>query len=141
MGLLCAYVGAVGAWTIAANVGAAQGLPLRVGGVSVGDKVVHFCVVGLFSLVIARALSQSGVRAPRSLVYGGLLAATLATLEEFTNALTPHRCCSGWDLMADYAGIVTLSVAGLWTDLAPSRRRRHPTEGVSERARGVPAPA
>ncbi|MEO1498682.1 MAG: VanZ family protein [Planctomycetota bacterium] len=106
--LLAAYTTIVGAWAMAANAGAAHGLPLYVQGVFVGDKVVHFVVVGLFALVVARAIRLRGCRAWQSLLAGMAIAVVLATIEEATNALTPHRSCSLLDIVADVAGVATL---------------------------------
>ncbi|TWT43323.1 VanZ family protein [Botrimarina hoheduenensis] len=117
MFLLATFSSLVATWTYAANHGAAHGLPLWIGGVFVGDKVVHFLIVGLFAVLVARAIRRHGYRPATSLLAGMAIAAILATIEEATNALTPHRTCSVADLLADYAGIVTLSAVAWLSDL------------------------
>lgn len=112
MWLLAAYSVAVGAWTLSANAGMAHSLPLYFQGIFVGDKVVHFVVVGVFALIVARAIRSVGVHPWRSLLSGMAIAMVLATFEEATNALTPHRCCSVLDLAADLAGVIVLGAIG-----------------------------
>lgn len=112
MYLLSAYILAAGTWAIAADFGAAKGLPLTINGVFVGDKVLHFLVVGGFALVLSRAIRLLGGRPVRSLLIGMAIAAVLATLEEFTNALTPHRNFSTLDMLANYSGILAMGLVG-----------------------------
>ena len=109
---LSAYVLVAAAWALAADFGAKVGLPLTINGVFVGDKVVHFLVVGGFAVVAARALRDFGWRKASALKAGMAAAAILATVEELTNLLTPHRGFSLLDLVADYAGVIVF--AAIW---------------------------
>ncbi|MEM9186692.1 MAG: hypothetical protein AAGB00_09380 [Planctomycetota bacterium] len=112
MYLLASYVAFAGCWTLAADMGLAPRFPLVINGVGVGDKIIHFVVVGGFALVLSRALCRHGWRPARGVFAGMAIAATLATLEELTNLLTPYRGFSRLDLVANYSGIVCLTTLG-----------------------------
>ncbi|MEN1679036.1 MAG: VanZ family protein [Planctomycetota bacterium] len=127
MYVLAAFVSLVSTWTLAANVGVAPRFARMLGGPGVGDKVIHFAVVGGFALVLAHALKSLGFHARRALLTGMAIAATLATLEEFSNLLTPYRSFSTLDLVADYAGVLTLG-GGAW--LASRLRLRRAVEAA-----------
>jgi hypothetical protein len=108
MYVLVIYTLFAGSWAVAANFGAPHDIPVSFNGVYVGDKIVHFAVVGLFALVLQRALWRSGVQAERSMVLSALLTASLCAVEELSNLLTPHRTCSFADFAADCAGILVM---------------------------------
>lgn len=116
MYLLFAYITVVSAWVLAANLGYAHGLPLYVHDVFVGDKVVHFFVVGLFALAVANAIRSRGCRPLSSLLLGMAIALLTASLEEASNALTPHRTASWLDLLADTLGVGSMGALGWFAD-------------------------
>jgi hypothetical protein len=112
MYLLVIYTLFAGSWAVAANFGAPHDIPVSFNGVYIGDKIVHFAVVGLFALVLQRALWRSGVQAERSLLWSALITASLCAVEELSNLLTPHRTFSFADYAADLAGIMVMLAYG-----------------------------
>jgi hypothetical protein len=112
MYLLVIYTLFAGSWAVAANFGAPHDIPVSFNGVYIGDKIVHFAVVGLFALVLQRALWRAGVQAERSLLLSGLITASLCALEELSNLLTPHRTFSFADYAADCAGMIVMMSYG-----------------------------
>jgi hypothetical protein len=112
MYLLVIYTLFAGSWAVAANFGAPHDIPVSFNGVFVGDKIVHFVVVGLFALVLQRALWRLGMQAERSLVLSAIITVSLCAVEELSNLLTPHRTCSFADYAADLAGITVMLTYG-----------------------------
>ncbi len=80
-----------------------------------GDKVGHFLLFGLFSLVVnlsvfeARSVPSTGMQVKqdhrRSAVITSLIIAVFVGLEEFSQSWFPSRTFSLFDLSASYLGI------------------------------------
>ncbi len=71
-----------------------------------GDKIGHFCLMGMFSLLVNLALNARTVRV-RKLNYllGSLIVLTIVTAEEFSQIFVGGRTFDWSDLAADAAGI------------------------------------
>jgi hypothetical protein len=71
-----------------------------------GDKVGHFCLIGLFSLFVNLALNAKSFQF-RKLNYllGSLIVLAVVTAEEFSQIFIPGRNFDVGDLISDYAGI------------------------------------
>ena len=71
-----------------------------------GDKIGHFCLMGMFSLVVNLALSATtiGIWKLRYLL-GSLIVLTIVTIEEFSQIFVRGRGFDSGDLLADAAGI------------------------------------
>ena len=71
-----------------------------------GDKVGHFVLMGLFSLLINLALSCKKIKVGRLfLLAGSLIVAFVVTLEEFSQIFVRYRTFDLTDLLSDYIGI------------------------------------
>jgi len=71
-----------------------------------GDKIGHFCLMGMFSLVVnlglnARTISLWKLR----YLLGSLIVLTVVTIEEFSQIFIRGRGFDLGDLLADAAGI------------------------------------
>ncbi|TWT97025.1 hypothetical protein Pla108_28020 [Botrimarina colliarenosi] len=127
MYLLVAYSLMAGIWAIAANFGAPHDIPVFWGNTYIGDKVVHFAIVGVFTVVLARAMWRAGWQAEISLLMSIAITMLLSSVEEASNALTPHRTCSYGDLAADFLGALTASLLAWLMEIRSVRLgwRRH----------------
>jgi len=72
-----------------------------------GDKIGHFLLMGMFSLVVNLALSIKTVRI-RKLNYllGSLIVLAIVTVEEVSQIFVQGRSFDAGDLLADGAGIL-----------------------------------
>ncbi|MCY7375650.1 MAG: VanZ family protein [Pyrinomonadaceae bacterium] len=71
-----------------------------------GDKIGHFCLMGMFSLLVNLALSAKTVRLWKlNYLLGSLIVLAVATLEEFSQMFVRGRTFDAGDLLADFAGI------------------------------------
>ena len=71
-----------------------------------GDKVGHFVLMGLLSLLVnLSVLSGPGRRTLRRAVVASLVVAGVVTLEEISQKLFPGRTSSWADLVSSLAGI------------------------------------
>jgi VanZ family protein len=71
-----------------------------------GDKIGHFCLMGMFSLIVnlslnARTISIWNLR----YLLGSLIVLTVVTIEEFSQIFIGGRSFDLGDLLADAAGI------------------------------------
>ena len=124
--LALAYAALLAATVVAANSGHLPSFAQYVHDLPGGDKVLHFLMFGTLALVANLALAASGKRRlARAIVTGCLIAAIVATVEEFTNQFVPSRDWSLGDLTANYLGILCLGVIPFWQrsgHLSPGRR-------------------
>lgn len=111
-------------WIIsAANTKTNNGLLSFSGGVPYGDKIGHFLVMGLLSLLVNLLLnSRRQSIGKRKFLLGSLIVAGIVTAEEFTQIFIPSRTFSPFDLVADYAGILFFGRLAFWCSRP---RRRH----------------
>ena len=80
-----------------------------------GDKLGHFVLFGLLALGANLALKHMGIRWGRWLVpAGALVVFVLAAAEELSQMFVSGRTCDITDLLADMAGIVVFTMAGLF---------------------------
>ncbi len=72
-----------------------------------GDKVGHFCLMGMFSLVVNLAFKARTIQLWKlSYLLGSLLVLVIVTLEEFSQIFVHGRSFDAGDLVADAAGII-----------------------------------
>lgn len=113
--LALSYVALLAATIAAANSGHLPLFAQYIHDLPGGDKVLHFLMFGTLALVANLALIANGKRRlARAIVTGCLIAAIVATVEEFTNQFVPSRDWSLGDLAANYLGILCLGVIPFW---------------------------
>jgi VanZ family protein len=95
--------------------------------IPLGDKVGHFTLYGILTLLINLTLFQSipAQDRKRIVVIGGLILALLIGLEEFSQQNFPNRTFSLSDLTASYLGVIFFSWLALWI------RNKSVKEGVN----------
>ena len=72
-----------------------------------GDKIAHFLLMGMFSLVVNLVLKARTVRVWKfSYLLGSLIVLVIVTAEEFSQIFFRWRSVDWRDLAADWAGIV-----------------------------------
>jgi polysaccharide biosynthesis protein VpsQ len=109
--LALAYATLLAVAVVAANSGHLPSFAQYMHDLPGGDKVLHFLMFGTLALVANLALAASGKRRlARAIVTGCLIAAIVATVEEFTNQFVPSRDWSLGDLTANYLGIAVLGM-------------------------------
>ena len=72
-----------------------------------GDKLGHFLVFGLLSLMVNMAVLERRPGNAKVVLRATLVLAVLIGLEEFSQRWFPSRTSSAWDLMASYLGVAT----------------------------------
>ncbi|MGD9006502.1 MAG: VanZ family protein [Desulfobacteraceae bacterium] len=80
------------------------------------DKLLHLCVYGLLGALICRALSTIGplnANKWRLLVCAVVLTTLYGLSDEWHQSFVPGRDASAADLLADFAGALVGSAAGL----------------------------
>ncbi len=78
-----------------------------------GDKIGHFCLMGMFSLLVNLALSAKIFRFWKlNYLLGSLIVLTVATAEEFSQIFIRGRTFDLGDLVFDCAGIIIFGEAG-----------------------------
>lgn len=92
------------------------GLVARVYDFPYGDKVGHFVLFGILSLLVNLAAFQQWGKLNRTWLALGVSAvlAILIGLEELSQRLFPSRRASIWDLLASYAGVACFTILALW---------------------------
>lgn len=71
--------------------------------------------MGIFAGLLNLSLSCRRVKlAGRKFLLGSLIVVALVTLEEFTQRLIPYRSFDGFDLLADYLGVIVFGRVALW---------------------------
>lgn len=117
---------------VAANIGLAQPLLHVLHEVPFADKLCHFLVIGILTVLVIVSTSRLQAGNP---VFVGLATMSalivLATLEEVSQMAFPHRTFSYTDLLANYAGILLF---GALTIVRTSRR----TRTVDQKAASTP---
>jgi len=114
-GLMCAGI------IVAANIPAARNLFASLKQVPCADKIAHFFLIGILSLLLNSALNAATVRfAGRTFLKGNLFLVVLATVEELSNLIQPHRTCSWMDLLFNYLGIFAFG----WLSLVVVQKSR-----------------
>ena len=95
-----------------------------------GDKLGHFLLMGLFSLLLNASLSCRMVRilAARVLL-GSAVACAAVTLEEVSQIFVRYRTFDPVDLVFDYAGIWAFGRLALYIKLRRGRDSRRKSEG------------
>jgi polysaccharide biosynthesis protein VpsQ len=90
-----------------------------------GDKLGHFLLMGLLSLLLNVSLDCRTVRAfGRPLLLGSLVACVAVTLEEFSQIFVRYRTFDPVDLFFDYGGIWAFGRLALYLKI----RRGRPAE-------------
>jgi hypothetical protein len=117
-GLVCAGIIA------SANIPAARPIFLAFKQVPFADKLAHFGLVGILSLLLNSALGAVTVRvAGCTLLKGNAFLVVLATVEEMSNLIQPHRGFSLADLLFNYLGIFAFG----WLSLIVVQKSRERT--------------
>ncbi len=71
-----------------------------------GDKIGHFFLMGIFSLLVNLALSAKTIRFWKlKCLLGSLIVSMIVTLEEFSQIFVRGRTFDAGDLIVDFAGI------------------------------------
>ncbi len=71
-----------------------------------GDKIGHFCLMGMLSLLVNLALNAKTFRFWKlNYLLGSLIVLTVVTAEEFSQIFVRGRTFDAGDLVFDYAGI------------------------------------
>ncbi|HEX8249461.1 MAG TPA: VanZ family protein [Pyrinomonadaceae bacterium] len=72
-----------------------------------GDKIGHFLLMGMFSLVVNLILKARTIRVWKlSYLLGSLIVLAIVTMEEFSQIFVRGRSFDVTDLVADWAGII-----------------------------------
>ena len=72
-----------------------------------GDKIGHFALMGMFSLVVNLALSARTIRIWKfNYLFGSLIVFLIVTIEEVSQIFLSGRNFDARDLLADTAGIL-----------------------------------
>ncbi len=120
-GLICAAI------IISANFGAARPVFFALRQVPFVDKIAHFVLVGILSLLLNSALDAVTVRiGGQFILKGNLFLVVLATVEEMSNLIQPNRGFSLADLLCNYLGIFAFGWLSLWV-VQKGRRRAEAT--------------
>ncbi len=90
--------------------------------IPLGDKLGHFLLMGLFSLLTNLAFQTARWRIGRlQILKGSLLVAVVVTIEECSQLFLVNRSFSWSDLAADYAGILCFGYLACWWTLKRQR--------------------
>jgi polysaccharide biosynthesis protein VpsQ len=104
--LTVGFLALLGLIVLVADAGWGGWMFAAVGHLPAGDKLGHFWLMGIASLLINLSLGAARVRiGPVHVLTGSLAFATVVTLEETSQAFFRWRGASPLDLLADYAGI------------------------------------
>ncbi|AJQ94096.1 VanZ family protein [Gynuella sunshinyii] len=91
-----------------------------------GDKVAHFCLYGLLTLLVNWAFQFRQLSLYRWRPYlGSILVVVFAVLEELSQGWFPTRTLDIVDLLADAAGITVFSVISFWLQRTQQRYREN----------------
>jgi polysaccharide biosynthesis protein VpsQ len=72
-----------------------------------GDKIGHFCLMGMFSLLVNLVLKAKTIRLWKfSYLLGSLIVAGVVLVEEFSQKYVGGRTFDLVDLLFDFAGII-----------------------------------
>ncbi|WP_428242764.1 VanZ family protein [Gynuella sp.] len=89
-----------------------------------GDKVGHFCLFGLLTLLLnwATRFRQLGCYRWRPYL-GSMLVVVFVVLEELSQGFFPTRTLDITDLLADAVGITVFSIISFWLQRIQQRSR------------------
>ena len=74
--------------------------------ISFGDKIGHFCLMGMFSLVVNLALGAKAIHIWKlNYLLGSIIVLIIVAAEEFSQIFIGGRSFDAGDLLADAAGI------------------------------------
>ena len=91
---------------VLADVGQTQYLFTSLRSLPLGDKIGHFCLMGMFSLFVNLALSAKTFQFWKlNYLTGSLIVLAAVTVEEFSQIFIRGRTFDLSDLIFDYAGI------------------------------------
>lgn len=89
------------------------------------DKLLHAAEYAVLGALLARALRMSGVGRAVALVAAVAIGAAFGGCDELYQRLAPGRHSSGWDVLADAAGVIVGALGALlWRSSAASTARR-----------------
>jgi VanZ family protein len=91
-----------------------------------GDKVLHFLLLGMLTLLVDLALVQAMPRSNARMLtlLGSAVIAALSSVEEFSQLWVPVRSPDWLDLVASYAGILVATLMALvLSDLVRAPKR------------------
>ncbi len=72
-----------------------------------GDKIGHFCLMGMFSLVVNLILSARTIRVWKlNYLLGSLIVLVIVTIEEISQIFIRGRTFDAGDLVAGAAGVI-----------------------------------
>ncbi|MDQ3800257.1 MAG: VanZ family protein [Acidobacteriota bacterium] len=105
--LAALYILALAGIVVLADIRETQYLFRPVRRLPYGDKIGHFLLMGMFSLVVNLVLRARTVRLFRKFGYllGSLIVLAIVTAEEFSQIFVRGRSFDWTDLAADWAGI------------------------------------
>jgi hypothetical protein len=88
-----------------------------------GDKVGHFLIFGLMSLIVnlsvletgspSDASPPAGTEPKRTMIKASLIMALIVGLEEFSQRWFPSRTSDWFDLLASYLGIASFAILAI----------------------------
>lgn len=100
------YVFILAGIVVLADLYGTQNLLDFVGNIPFGDKIGHFCLMGMFSLLLNLALKAKKFRFWKlNYLLGSLIVLAVVTAEEFSQIFIAGRTFDSIDLLFDYAGI------------------------------------
>jgi polysaccharide biosynthesis protein VpsQ len=98
---------------VIANLGLARELFGPVYAFPYGDKISHFLLMGILSMLISLGWTTSRVRIfSLQVLKGSLILAAIVTVEEISQEFLRNRNFSIFDLAANYAGIFVMGELG-----------------------------
>lgn len=123
--LLIGYSTVLSVVAVLADTGVLNPLLEELATYPLGDKIVHFLLVGTFALLLNMAVGmklKTGILG--KVLPGTLLALAIATGEECSNLLVVSRTYCLSDLVANYLGILCLGVIpAVWMLTRPGTSR------------------
>jgi hypothetical protein len=85
-----------------------------VNSISNGDKLGHFFLFGIFTLLLNLALRFKTIKVWQKLPFGTVLVSIFVLLEELSQAFFPNRTLDIADLTADGLGVLTFTFIGYY---------------------------
>lgn len=113
---------------IAVDTGVGQAFLGWIHSLPMGDKLGHFCLLGILTLLVSLSLKKAywvyrGLLIPKA----ALIITVIITLEEFSQILIPYRNFDTADLLANYLGI---TVFGLIAYFIHRKKLLIPSKGI-----------
>ena len=100
--------------TLLADTGNLQLALHRLHQLPLGDKVIHFTLVGTLALLLNLSIHRGAdVSLIRRILPGSLIVIIASTLEEYSNTMLSFRSWSVGDLIANYLGILCIGILPL----------------------------